>query len=102
MPEYERGLERHERSAVVRNQSRGVVSWRARRGNSGTIYKSVGGTGEALTTIHIFPDRGLAIPRFRVEFDSHGIGIEIVKEDSHLKEILLPFLFNCRGTESQP
>ena len=101
MPEYERRLERHERSVVRRNQSRRVVGrWTSRR-NTKSVQKAAGRTDEALATIHDFADGSVAVLRFSVQFDVHGFGIEIVKKNLNLKEILLSLLFYRRGTKPQ-
>ena len=88
VPEYERSLQRHERSVVLGNQPRSVVRTRTRRRNRESVQETVGGTDEALAAIHDVADGRAAILRFRVEFDFHAIGIEIVKESLHLEEML--------------
>ena len=86
---------------MVGNQPRGVVSCRASRGNSDGINEAVCRTDEALTTIHGLPNRRAAILSFGVQFNLHCFRIELIKINLNLKEILLPLLVHCGGTESQ-
>ena len=54
----ERGLQRHECSAMMGNESRRVVSCRASRRNTRSVHEAVDGTDEALATIHGMPRTG--------------------------------------------
>ena len=101
MPEYERRLERHERSIVLGNHPRSVISGWTGRWNTQSIQKTVGRADEPLIAIHDFADWGATILRLCVKFDLHEFGIEIVKKSLHLEEMLASLLFNCRGTKPQ-
>lgn len=101
MPQDKRGLQRHERSHVLRNEARCVVSSRASRRNKSSVCEATCRANQAFATTHGLRDRGSVILRLRVEFDLYSIGVNIVKKDLNLKEILLALLLNGRGTEPQ-
>jgi hypothetical protein len=46
-------------------------------------------------------DRFSVFLRIRVEFDPHGIGVDVIEKNLHVKLILLNLLLDARGAESQ-
>lgn len=85
VPQNEWSLERDERSCVVRNEARRVVSKGAARRNGSTVVEGACRFVHALATIHNERDCALVFLRICVEFDSDGIGIEIVKQNLNVK-----------------
>jgi hypothetical protein len=84
MPQNERSLKRHERSYVLRNEARRIVSNRTICRNRSTVGEGTVRSDEAFATIHGVPDWVLLFLRLRVEFDSHGVGIDIIQKDLNL------------------
>lgn len=101
MPQNKRRLQRHERSHVLRNEARCVVSSRASRRNQSSVCEATCRANQDFATIHGLRDWGSVFLRLSVEFDPYSIGVNIVKKDLNLKEILLALLFDDRGAESQ-
>ena len=85
MPQNERSLKRHERSYVPRNEARRVVSNGATRRNRSTVGEGACRSDQAFATIHSVRDWVLVFLRLRVEFDPHGIGIDIIKKNLNVK-----------------
>ena len=101
MPQNETCLKRHERSYVLRNEARGVVSNRATPRNRSTVVEGTCRSGQAIATIHSVRDWILVFLRLRVQFDSHGIGIDIIQKNLNVKQISLALLLDGRGAEPQ-
>lgn len=85
MPQNEGSLNRHERSCVPRNEPWCVVGKRATYRNRDTVSERTRRSNQAFTTIHGVPDWALAFIRLGVQFNLHGIGIEIVKINLNMK-----------------
>lgn len=85
MPQNERSLKRHERSYVLRNEARRVVRNRATGWNRSTVGEGTCRSDQAFATIHSLRDWDLIFLRLRVEFDPHGIGIDIIKKNLNVK-----------------
>ncbi len=85
MPQNERRLKRHERSCVLRNEARRVVSNRATRRNRSIVGEAICRSYQAFATIHRVRDWAGVLLRLRVEFDPHGIGIDIIKKNLNVK-----------------
>ena len=101
MPKNKRRLQRHQRSHVLRNEARCVVRSRAIGRDSCSVGEATCRTHQAFATIHGLCNWSRIFLCLRVEFDPHSIGINIVKKDLNLENILLALLLNGRGTESQ-
>ena len=86
---------------MLRNETRRVVSNRATLWNSRTVGEGTRCADQAFATTHGVRDRDLILLRLRVEFDLHGIGIDIIQKNLNVKQILLALLFDGRGAESQ-
>ena len=74
MPQNERSLKRHERSFVLRNEARRVVSSRAICRKRSTVGESTCRSDQAFATIHSMRDWVLVFLRLRVEFDLTASG----------------------------
>ena len=85
MPQNERSLQRHERSHVLRNEAWSIVCGRAIGRNNDSVCEEICRTNEAFATTHGLRNGVPVILRRRVEFDPHGIGIDIVKKSLNLK-----------------
>ena len=85
MPQNERSLKRHERSCVLRNEARRVVSNRATCRNRSTVGEGTCRSDQAFATIHSLRDWVPVFLRLRVEFDPHGIGIDIIEKNLNVK-----------------
>ena len=85
LPKNERCLKRHKRSYVLRNDARRVVSKRATRGNRSTVDEGTCRSDQAFATIHSVRGWVPLFLRLRVEFDPHGIGIDIIKKNLNVK-----------------
>ena len=85
---------------VIRNEARRVVRGGASRRNTRSVHETVLRTDEALATIQAIPRRGVAVLPFRIELDADGVGIEVVKKDLNLKNVLPILLFYRRGAKS--
>ena len=85
MPQNERSLKRHESSYVLRNEARRVVSNRATCRNRSTVGEDPRLSGQPFATIHGVHYWALVFLRLRVEFDPHGIGIDIFKKNLNVK-----------------
>ena len=85
MPQNERSLERNERPSVPRDEARRVVGNRATCRNRSTVAVSTCCFDRAIVTIHSLRDWIPLFLRLRVEFDPHGIGIEIIKKSLNVK-----------------
>ena len=101
MPQNERTLKRHKSPYAPRNEARRVVSSRATCRNRSTVAEGTRRSGQAPATIHCMRDWTLAFLRVSVEFDLHGIGIDIIKKNLNVKLISLALLLDGRGAESQ-
>lgn len=101
MPQNERSLKRHERSYVLRNEARSVVSNRATRRHRSTVGEGTCRSDQAFATIHSMRDWVLVFLALRVQFDPHGIGIHIIKKNLNVKQISLALLLDGRGAEPQ-
>ena len=101
MPQNERRLQRHERPAVLGNKPRSVVSGGASLGKNGGVGKAVCRADEMLTAMQRLRDWSIAVLSFGVEFDPHGIGIEIVEKDLNVKRELPVFLFDGGAAKTQ-
>jgi hypothetical protein len=85
VPQNESRLERHERRCVLRNKARGVVRcWAIGRG-IGSICEGTCRPDEAFAATHSERDWVLVFLRLRVQFDPHGIGIDIIKKSLNVK-----------------
>ena len=85
MPQNERSLKRHQGSYVLRDEARRVVSnWAICRHRS-TVGEGACRSDQALATIHCLRGWIPVFLRIRVEFDPHGIGIDIIKKNLNLK-----------------
>ena len=85
MPKNEMSLKRHERSHVPRNEARRVVSQRAACWNRSTVGEATCRSDEAFATAHGVRDWALVFLPLRVQFYSHGIGIDITKKNLNVK-----------------
>jgi len=85
VPQNERRLKRHERSRVLRNEPRRVVSSRANRQNRSAVSEGARRSGHTLATNHRVRDWALVFLPIRVKFDTHGVGIEIIKKNLNVK-----------------
>ena len=85
MPQNESSLKRHERSHVLRDEPRRVVSNRAIYGNRSAVSEGARRSGQALATIHRVRYWARVFLPVRVEFDTHGVGVEIVKNNLNEK-----------------
>ena len=101
MPQNERRFKRHERSYVLRNEARRVVSNRATRRHRSTVGEGICRSDQAFATIHSVRHWVLVFLALRVQFDPHGIGIHIIKKNLNVKHISLALLLDGRGAESQ-
>ena len=85
MPQNKWRLQWHERPRVLRNEARGVVpGWAIGRDN-GSVCEATCRTNQAFATIHSVRDWVLVFLRLRVQFHSHGIGIDIIKKNLNVK-----------------
>ena len=86
VPENKRRFQRHQRPRVLRNEPRGVVSgWAIGRDNGG-VCEATRRTNQAYATIHSVRDWVLVFfLRLRVQFDPHGIRIDIIKKNLNVK-----------------
>ena len=84
MPQNKRSLKRHQRTCVLRNAARCVVANRATRWKRSTV-SGTRRSDQAFASIHGVPDWFLLVLRLRVQFDPHGIGIEITKKNLNVK-----------------
>ena len=101
MPENERSLKRNERSLVPGNETRRVVTNRAARRDGSTVGEGTRRSGRAFASSHSERDWGPVLLRVRVEFDTQGIGVDIIKKNLHVKQILPALLLDRRGAESK-
>ena len=85
MPQNESSFQRHERSRMLRNEPRRVVSGRTTCGNRSTVGEGSGRADQAFATIHNERDWVPVFLRVRVQFDAHGIRIDIIKKHLHVK-----------------
>jgi len=85
VPKNERCLKRHERSCVLRHEARRVVSDRATCRNRSTIGEATHRSGHRFAALHGERERALIVLRIRVEFDLHGIGVDIVEKNLNVK-----------------
>jgi hypothetical protein len=70
---------------MSRNEARRVVRKRATFRNRSTVGEDTCRPGQAFATIHSERDWDFVFLRVRVEFDLHGIGIDILKKDLNVK-----------------
>lgn len=85
MPQDERRLERHGCSFMMRDEARRVISNRATGRNRSTVGEGVRGSREGFATRHFLRERFPVFLGIRVEFDLHGIAIDIIKINLNVK-----------------
>lgn len=85
MPQNKRSLKWHDCSCVPRNEARCVVSSRTTSRNRNAVGEATGRSDQMFATIHSERDWVLVFPRIRVEFDLHGIGVDIVEKNLNVK-----------------
>lgn len=101
MPQNEGSFKGHECPQVARNQTWRVVSSRASCRNRSTVVEAASRSGHAFAAVHNELCRDRAFLCLGIEFDTHGVGIEIVKKNLNMKEIAFALSLNGRGAESQ-
>ena len=101
MPQNERSLKRHRRSCVLRNEARRVVGNRTTCRKGGTVGECICRSVLRFATSHGEPDWLPVFLCVSVEFDAHSAGIDIVKKNLNVKQILLALLLNGGRAESQ-
>lgn len=85
MPQNERRLKRYERSRVLRNEPWRIVSSRAACRNRSTVSEGTRSSGQRLTANHCVRYWAFVFLPVSVEFNAHGVGIEIVKKNLNVK-----------------
>src|SRR5271167_622517 len=93
IPQDVRSFQRHNCSAMLGNQSWRVVGCGPSRRNTCGVREAVRRTGEALAAVHRMPRKGATVLAFCVQLRTHGVGIEVAKENLSLEEVLPIFLF---------
>lgn len=85
MPQNKRSLKRHKRSYVPWNEARCVVSSGATGRKRSTVGERTCRSDHAFATTHGLCDCVLAFLRLRVQFDTHGFGVDVIKKDLNVK-----------------
>ena len=86
---------------MLRNDARGVVGRRATCWNDGAVSERAGGCRKWFATFHRMRDWVFCSLRLRVEFDSHGLGVDRAKRNLNVKQILIALLHDGRRAELQ-
>lgn len=91
-----------DRNAVaVRHDSRRIVGGRASCRHSRAVNVAARCAGQLANAIHLMPHGRTAREAVGIKFDPDGIGVEIMKNDLHLKYVLAAMSRNLHFAEVQ-
>jgi len=86
---------------VLRDDARSIVGDRATRWNKSTVSEGTRCSDQAFAAIHSERAWVAVFLWLRVQFDLHGIGIDVIKKNLDVEYIFLSLLLDGRGPESQ-